>query len=445
MDRLIKTNEKVVSLILVLFLLCSCNKEEETVVGTYSTDYGLYIIDDSDDVNVNADDVTAEFNAVEMQIGKKLGDNAVSMLLDYGEDKKNIVVSPLNATILYSMMANFTDERKANTFHQGMGIDGFSIGDVNSYCQKVIYKNEHAKDSQNENSLTIENCIWIRANESVYKSFMDMTKSYDVNVKGISFSSGSETEQMKSALMSKMSNDYSGLNRNTWDGVKSVITSSMTLKKEWSEKMNVIQGTEYEFENADGSISNYTMLKKQRKANYADFESFSILEIPCSDIDYSMFVVYPHSTDLLNKSLQEIQQMGMGQCISLMREKVVDIEIPKFKYEGVTELNSQKNTVTKIQKMYQVNMPKVSPKGFSLDNIYQACSIELTETGTYVKAQSTVPGTTITSQPYIGSTPGGSSPSVEVLSFHVNHPFAIFIRSSKTGSIPYACCMKKLP
>lgn len=89
----------------------SCNKESDSLPqGTFDSDYGLYVIDDGQEVSDMEDSYSA-FDDKEKMIGRALNDYAVKMLIDYEGDKGNTLLSPISVSVLYSMLANFTGKQ----------------------------------------------------------------------------------------------------------------------------------------------------------------------------------------------------------------------------------------------------------------------------------------------------------------------------------------------
>ena len=439
-----KTTAKIGSVLflLILGLSCvSCNKDSDSEPqGTYDSNCGLYVIDDGQD-SCEIGDVYSAFNDTEVKIGKTLNDYAVNMLIDYGNDNENALLSPISASVLYSMMGNFIGENVSNSFQEGMGIGKYSTSDINSYCCKLIYRG-----NSSGNNLTIQNDVWINSQSSVYNSFLSMAKTYKVKVKGIKFGSTAGNTAMNNSIGNKMKNADVG-KRSSWDGVKMAVTSSMYIEKKWKEKMT-LSNSNYDFTNADGSISERKVLTSTRNAKYAQYQNFDILEIPYESDDYSLYIVYPHEADMLDQSLEELSRMGFVNCINSMKDEKVNIRIPKFKCEGLTDLNPNGKTAkAEISNMYQTKLPKVSPSNFSLSDVYQACSMEINQEGMSVTVESTAVDPVNTSNPqtgWMGATPGSESLAFGTKCFYVEHPFAIFVRSRNLGVISYASSIKSL-
>lgn len=144
---------------------------------------------------------------------------------------------------------------------------------------------------------------------------------------------------------------------------------------------------------------------------YGKYESFDMAEIPYSDEDFSLYVIYPHTAESFDQSLTYIQDIGIEKFIDDLAETEMSIRIPTFKFEGVTELNSVSVSSDSAGKQfYQAKLTKASPNGFNIT------------TGT-------------------GATPGGG---VLLPQMHIVRPFVILIRNNVLKTVVYACSIKDL-
>lgn len=429
---------------MAVFMLGSC-AADDTIESTYLSDYRLYVIGD-DSLDYNTNNVSAPFNSVEKTINAALDNYAVDMLADYNQiSTKNTLVSPVNATVLYSMMSNFVEEGTTNSFLQNLGLEGYDMSNVNSFCRKLNYQNKiNGVEDEKNSKFAMSTNIWIQEKSTVYKSFLSMAKSYDTQVKGVDFQNTSDLASINKSIKDQASNTIGDIERSSWNGVSSIVTSTMDFKKQW--KIPMTSSPDGNFINADGSLSHPTMLMTNSMLKFKSFSDFNMVELPYNDNHFSVYIVYPKEANFMMRSLDYIQKTGLEKCIALMDSAYIDLQIPSFKYEGITELNPQNsNQVSSISKMYNSNLTKVSPNGFKINNVYQSYSIELTKAGTSVSVNSTgvvVPHTgTGTGS---GLIPGGNSSGTQVVraDFHVSHPFAVFIRDNHLKFTAYACCIK---
>lgn len=432
--------------VILCFACCvlnACSSGEESIEGTLSSVFNLYIID-NDTISYSAEEIAEPFNNTEEMINSALEDYSITMLIDYSKNnKQNTLLSPMSATLLYSMISNLTDDASGSQFQKQLGLDKFKSDDMNSYCRKINYRTKQSEKTNKEFSkFSMYNNCWIQKDEAVYKSFVSMTKSFGIEVKGVDFKSQSGLTAIDESLKGTSSSKSYGTDMTPLNNVTSVVTSSMDLEKKWKHK--VTQTNNQTFTNADGTVSTCSTIGGTLTVKYGKYESFDMAEIPYSDEDFSLYVIYPHTADSFDQSLTYIQDIGIEKCIDDLEETEMSIRIPTFKFEGVTELNSVSVSSDSAGKQfYQAKLTKASPNGFNIGNTYQAYRIELNSQGTSVEVKSS--GAVITTNEKIttgtGATPGGG---VLLPQMHIVRPFVILIRNNVLKTVVYACSIKDL-
>lgn len=433
-------------LAVILSVLCvqsACSDNEEKIEGSLLTEYNLYVIDD-DTLSYNYSDVVEPFNLTDEKIGSALEDYAITMLIDYSKNnKKNTMLSPMSATLLYSMISSLTDETSGSQCQKQLGLGSFSQDDVISYCRKLNYQTKSSEEVNKEGSMfSVSNNCWIQEKEAVYKSFVSITKSYGIGVKGIDFRSQSGLSAIGQSLNGSSFSNSNGTGMTAIGNVTSIVTTSMDLQKKWKNQLSYVRDST--FTNADGTVSVCRKLGGTFKLKYGNLDSFDIVEFPYNDSAFSLYIVYPHSYNLFDRTLNYIQNNGIEKCINNLSEVKISVHIPAFNIEGVTELNSSTASSESVgTEFHQAKLTKASPNGFNIGNTYQAYHIELNTQGTSVEVKSG--GTVINTNESItigtGASPGGGASITE---FHIDRPFVVFIRNNNLKTIAYACCIKDL-
>lgn len=516
-----------VGLLLAAGVLCVCCSEGDTEVmssnnlsgadttakydSIYNAAYNLYVVEDDTTTYSDISD-KATLNNKEKAIGARLAEYAVKMLVDYGQkDSRNTALSPMSATMLYSMMSNFASMRtddNNNEYMEEMGLDATMESDLNSYQRKiyeVVRENEDKNDA--ETCFSVENDMLMKAGKTVYQSFLSTTRAYKVKVKGINFSNSQEFSQLNNDIKSKVDEDNVGIGRLTSSKEESLVSSALSFKQLWKYGFS-IDSTFTTFSDNNGLTFQRKMLTRQSKERFNFFNNFGMLELPYKGDKYSMLVVLPNQQKTLTQVLAELSSVGLNNCVQvtcdttrsyravsynerigkkgLLRYKngvfvdtvyvadtiVVDtletdtilkIRMPEFKYSGTLALN---NNAQNTKRIYDMNMGKVSPLGFTLGNIFQSCCIEVTREGTKATAKADIAIPIITTdKSWTGTTTQPVTPRLDnedvityirftsngerihdyvVEDFCVNRPFLVFIRENNTGSILFSACIKSL-
>ena len=404
--------------------------------STYNAAYNLYVVDDDTTAYTDISD-NVILNNKEKTIGIKLAEYAVKMLVDYGLDNtQNMILSPMSATMLYSMMSNFTstdNNDNHNEYMEEMELDATLESDLNSYQRKIneiVEENEDMQDD--ETCFSVENDMLMKAGKTVFQSFLSTTRAYKVNVKGVNFSNTQEVSQLNNSIRSKVDENNVGIGSLTSSKIESFVSSALSFKQFWKYGFS-IDSTFTVFAGDNGITYQRKMLTRQSKERFNFFDNFGMLELPYKGDKYSMLVVLPNQKKTLAQTLAELKKASLNHCAhvtcdttrsyhgisynermgktGLLRYKngvfvdtvyvadtiVVDtletdtilkIRMPEFKYSGTVALNNSARNSSK--QIYSTNLGKVSPHGFTLGNIYQSCCIEVTCEGTKATAKADI-------------------------------------------------------
>lgn len=414
------------------------SQPQEELNTSYSDDYRLYVIEDDTTVYKPSDNrrgLTPKENA----IGRSLSSYAVKMLIDYDGDRQNTVLSPMSATLLYSMMANFanTDATSdANEYMSEIGLDPAVADDMNSYQRRIacLEENADARDDA-ETSFSVENEMFIQEGREVYNSFLSTTRSYKVKVKGVDFNNKSEMSQINNAIRKHVGENSVGISTTAAGGTASLVSSSLSFQQLWKTPFG-IDSIATVFTDTSGGTVERKMLVKSGKSQFCRFGGYSMLELPYKGDKFSMFVLLPDENKTLAQTLTAVQKAGLPYCMeitgdttrtfhgtsysnrkekikiiryrsgydpetvfetdtivtdTLETDTILNIRIPKFKFSGTMALNSSSLQNTAKSRLYTANLKKVSPGGFTLSNIWQSCCIEITREGTKASAKGELP------------------------------------------------------
>jgi len=358
--------------------------------------------------------------------------------------------------LIFDVENPFTDDDKENIFKDVMHVDDYNVNDINSYSRKVInHEEKQSRYKQRENNFQISNNIWMKKDMTIYQSYLSMANFFDTRVKGVDMSDANSLKEINDEIKKQVGNSVSdiGIDKESLSSVNSIVTSSLSFRQEWAYKFEK-ETTETDFMNVDGSITQSKMLKMLTK-RFALCNGFCMAEIPYEHDAFSMYILLPESGISVNECLSKLQKQGMQNCLLKLKDPPANADIymtiPQIRLMTTTALNRSDSMISKdIAKMYSVNLPKVSPNGFALNNIYQSCSININEFGTNATSNANIIFAT-TNGGKLGSSPGGSdegndSPANEkkIINYTANRPFIILIRNNKLGFILFACCINKI-
>lgn len=452
--------------------------------SVYNKDISLYVVD-NDTIAYTNNDEEKELTDTEVRIGQSLSEYAVKMLIDYGQTyTQNSILSPFCATTLYSMMANFTSTGKNdynNEYIKEINANVSTTEELNSYHRKIkdMIKNSNV-DEKTETECSVKNDIYIKEGSTIYRSFLSTSRSYGVAVKGIELNATGISE-INNSIREHTGDTNIGISNISKSNSNSIISSALAFKQLWKDSF-YLDSLFCRFNPEGGDSIICKALIAERLMHFAKFNSFDMIEIPYKE-KYSMYVMLPNQNISLSRSLSDLYKEGLNKCIAwvsnssrtyhyegiineidtLKSDTIVNLYLPLFKHSATMELNS-----ANIKKsLYETNLPNVSPNGFKIGNIYQSCQLEITRDGTSATVESTaelppVPtinaGSLNAKNQFIfirGEEFGEENGQGEIrkpkviketvtMLFHIDRPFALFIRDNENGAILFSACIKNV-
>ena len=363
-------------------------KEDEAPTVVYNQDHSVFIAEGGKEVFSEADlEDPGPSAEIDKDILRCLDNYALDMLIQYSHQSNNILVSPLSATMLYSMVSNFTDQETMTNILNCMGLEQFTIEQVNKCCLRLNSKlrdvTQYSQDYyQNKpGRFIMENNMWLQKNDTIYNSFLKVADAYNVNVRGIDSMTAEDIISEAQDINILLEDGTYNLERPSWDNVSSIVTSSMDFQYAWgasayvsgNDDNNHVTFDNVEVEQGDVFFEAFTFDTSEDPLPFVISNKFDILEMEYNrngNERFSTYVFLPHEDVSLEECLTEVRRLGIDRCLDEVRIQKdssghifsMDIAIPKFKMEGVWGLNSSNDDIPfDARQFFLTDIPEASP------------------------------------------------------------------------------------
>lgn len=427
-----------IAVFFILTSICACGDDYSNgeMEENYNKEMNIIIIEDSVDHSPVISET--EYNKVEPIIRENNESFALKKIRDLSFDE-NVIFSPFNITLTYSMMMNGANKEEYEGIRDYINsTDDIDTEYFNTYYERSIETLNESSPKVDNAEVAISNKIWVREKTSIYRSFISVINKYRSQIEGVDFES--DSYKIDDEITSESSFGPSAIKNESWNNVNSIITNSMRFNMQWYRKYNIYKNEDF--------ISGTDTIKCRKFGfqGYAfAYDSFyKIVELPYNDSNYSMFVVYTPFTDLrhYNTINDIIAQGGLTKCIENMQICYLDFKMPIFELKSVLPFSTieENDTLVDGLKFYS----NISNVIFELDDIYQVCSINVTEAGTSVK--SFVHNDNVLNPDdfsNLGSVTLPPKPD-RPLEVNVDKPFWFFIRNNELGCILYCGYVKTI-
>lgn len=342
-----------------------------------------------------------------------------AMNVDYSG--KNIVVSPLSASMNLSLLANMADSDTRAELCDVLG--STDVAALNSLTAKYM---SWLPAADSHVGLKLANSVWYDNHYSLKSAFSDVAgQYYSAELFGRDFSEASLANEINGWVSDKTA----GLIGNIVDAEKLKALVAMNIntlyfKGEWSQAFNADKTITARFNGADG-VASVPMMKDQRELSYAYAEEFEAVELDFGNSMFSTILVLPAAESDIDgfiasdglASIKNARWKLAGVDLSLPRFKIVSDEMDVIKaLKALGIVNADKMF---IDGLFDSNMPNM------VSNISQKTSVEFSEKGAEAAA--------VTWDGFFGS----ASPS-ENVSLTFDRPFIFLIRENHTGRCLFA-------
>ncbi|XP_042150767.1 leukocyte elastase inhibitor-like [Ixodes scapularis] len=164
-------------------------------------------------------------------------------------------------------------------------------------------------------------------------------------------------------------------------------------------------------------------------ASFGDLD-VDVAELPYRGRDYSMVILLPKRNDGVDRLKGNLTVEIMRSLLSELRERDVDIFLPKFKLESTYQLKGPL-TALGIRQIFSngADLSGISDRNLRVSAVVHKAVLEVSEEGTEASAVTGI------------LAPLGSGMPVE---FVADHPFLLFIRNTRTNDIIFAGQVNKL-
>ena len=214
------------------------------------------------------------------------------------------------------------------------------------------------------------------------------------------------------------------------------LLNALYFKGVWVEKFQESATRLEEFCGENGTKSKVQMMNQTEHFRYAYEETFCMAEFPYGNEAFSMVVVLPDEGQELDGVLEQLTFENWKKLNAQMRGQALSVKFPKFELHYKKDLIDDMKTLgVKDAFDEKADFSALSPAKLFLTLLEQYTYIKVDEKGTEAAA--------ITVGGFDLMAPGPLSPS-EVVPFHMNRPFAFFIKEKSTGTILFMGKITKL-
>ena len=343
------------------------------------------------------------------------------------EENGNVLVSPLSLSSLLAMTNNGAVGNTETELLKALGFENQNAEEVNAYYKNLV---NGLLTADKTTKIGWGNSMWINkayANE-VKPTFKEtISKDFGAELYTLAFDQKA-LDKINDWSYRKTNGCIPEILKDLNPSTFSILMNALYFKGIWKdpfEKKNTKSGN---FWNNGKQVFTKFMCQKMMEIDYyaSEAEGVQLIELPYGNEAFSMVVVLPNEGVEINDCIQGLTAEKWQNWMGNTANKIVNVELPKFKGEFTYEENLKAALQSMgIKDLFNADKCDLSgiAEGIYVGKIKQNTFIEVNEEGTEAAA--------VTVEEMIYSS--GKEPIV--IDFIANRPFIYAIKESSTDAI----------
>ena len=311
-----------------------------------------------------------------------LGSFQISFLKEINKynKNKNFVFSPMSIYQILSLTANGA---RGNTLHEMVkALSGNSITELNRINSEIL------NAAKNFTSIEIANAIMTRIEP--LDEFKKIAYSYDATIEKLK-----SADQVNSWCFLKTHGKILQIVDQLDPLTKMILLNAIYFKGTWKNKFKPEKTQKKYFYNFGDQTKpvQVNMMNLETKFNYYSDEKVQVIEIPFSKDSVSAVIFLPKKLQNINDFITELDDQKIKKYLNSLFPITVDLELPKFKIEFESGLNTYLHNLG----MKQAFSPMADLSGLAkggndlyIDSVIQKAFIEVDESGAEAAAVTAV-------------------------------------------------------
>ncbi|NLB86009.1 MAG: serpin family protein [Bacteroidales bacterium] len=338
-------------------------------------------------------------------------------------DTTNIFVSPISISTAVSMAYDGAKGKTAKEMRKVLNFSKKQAQSHKEFCNLLDYysKNNASLFKIVNSALTQDKFIFL-------DSYINLLKEYQALIKIADFVNPANREKARNEINKWVEENTNNkikelIDENSLDDMtRLVLLNAIYFKADWKFAFDPAQTRQMLFFGENRQyITSYMHIKEN--LNLYKTDKLTMLELAYKDDKASMYILLPDKETKIDDFCLNLNFDDFCKYENNLNEKLVDLQIPKFKMESKYKLKEQLISMGMVQAFSgAANFKKMNgKKNLMIDNVIHQTFIEIDETGTEAAGATAV----VVRQK--------SAPQAEYI--NLNRPFVFIIKEKDKGSI----------
>lgn len=342
------------------------------------------------------------------------------------ETPTNFMISPLSLSMCLSMAYNGAETETKEQMAKTLRIEEFTREEINQSYQSLI---EKLINADSKVAMEIANSIWYKNEYLVEQSYLDVNSQfYDAEVNKCDFNDPNTVNLINQWVSDKTHEKIPEIINEIPPLAVLYLINAIYFNGSWSQEFNPESTQSISFQNSEGDNIQTEMMHREDTLNYFNNETFSAIEMPYGNGNFSMMVMLPNYDKSVDAVIAELSPENWQKWQDDFKEtKNVDILFPKFKIEYEITLNN-------ILQSMGMELAFTDMADFSIINKKKDLFISYVKHKTFVEVDEE--GTEAAAVTIIGFETTSFDPNKpQKTYFHCTRPFLFAITEKESGAI----------
>ena len=371
-------------------------------------------------------------SAGEQQVAAAANEFSFSIFSRINEQhpESNIFISPFSISTALSMTANGAKGETKEEMKEALALPHLTDAEMNQAYKDLV---ELLLGLDNTINLQIANSNWYRELYHIRPDFQDiLLEYYEAEVKPADFDDPATKDQINQWIENKTN----GKIKNMLDGIPSdavmYLINAIYFKADWQYRFDESKTEKASFFSPAGEVQADMMFAPGAKVSYHYDEAFTMVDLPYGNGQFSMTIMMENGSGKpINEIIQTLTPEDFDSYINNADTITAEIYLPKFKMEFKKLLNEVLidmgmglafgDGATDFSGLFEENL------ALAISRVLHQSFIEVNEKGSEAAAATIVEITELS-----------AGPDPRPKAFHINRPFAFFIREKHSNAILFA-------
>lgn len=343
------------------------------------------------------------------------------------EEKDNIVLSPLSASMLLGMVMNGAEGETLREMQNVLGFESeYPMEDISEYYKQLI---DALPKLDKTNTVKLANSIWAQEGFPFYDSFLQTNKDYFyAKTDNVDFQEPSKAIVPINKWAAQNTNNLIKeviKEEDIDESTVMVLANALYFKGVWKEKFEKSSTQSMDFHLADGKTVKAEMMQQTEDFKYADVEGGKLLEMDYKEGKYCMDVLLPNEGNNIRSMAGMLDATQWNQWLQALSTYPVVVRLPKVevKYDVMLRDALEAMGMEQAFDREAANFSKMSNRPLYMRVIKQFCYMKVDEEGTEAAAVTW------------GGMDAESAEPMRPKEFFAERPYLMVIREKQYGTI----------